>query len=273
MRCSWLCREIFLACTAPVCLQTPPHPGSADTDWVRPAVFCPCMPRFTGLYVGCLAAARGKSESSPAKPGGAVSQEQDEYTIIPFATAASDSVTDSTRLKEELHKTMDRLSKLKQEMRVGQTKPPAVAKLDLSKVQRDQEGPSGPFSPSQHGTADFVDTGESRLSQMSNIEERLMGMDHGADKDSEHSVKKVPSAANSQPSRQLSSHSGSPAPAQSAPAPNVLNAASAASVSVAPTTGRHRPTLVPGERLDKETMNKWCEIFSHRTRPQHPGTA
>ena len=202
-----------------------------------------------------------------------MSQEQDEYTIIPFATAASDSVTDSTRLKEELHKTMDRLSKLKQEMRVGQTKPPAVAKLDLSKVQRDQAGASGPFSPSQHGTADFVDTGESRLSQMSNIEERLMGMDHGADKDSEHTVKKVPSAANSQPSRQLSSHSGSPAPAQSAPAPNVLNAASAASVSVAPTTGRHRPTLVPGERLEKEAMNKWCEIFSHRTRPQHPGTA
>lgn len=239
-------------------------------------MFCPCMPRFNGLYVGCLAAARGKSESPPAKPGGQGSQEQDDdddddSTVIPFATAASDPFTDSTRLKEELHNTMDRLSKLKQEMRVGLTKPPAVVRLDLSKVQRDTE--SGPFSPSQHGTADFVDTGESRLSQMSNIEERLMGMDHGADKHSEQSVKKVPAAANSQPSRQLSSHSGSPTPTQSAPAPNVLHAASAASVSVAPTTGRQRPTLVPSERLDKETMNKWCEIFSHRTRPQHPGTA
>ena len=235
------------------------------------------MPRFDVLSVGCLAAARGKSESSPSKPGGQgvqePEQELDDYTVIPFATAASES----TRLKEELNKTMDRLSKLKQDMRVDQLAklPAPVVKLDLSKVQRDQAGASGPFSPSQHGPADFVDTGESRLSQMSNIEERLMGIDHGADKDSEQSVKKVPAAANSQPSRQLSAHSDSPAPAQSAPAPNgsVLRAASAASVSVAPTTGRHRPTLVPGERLEKEAMNKWCEIFSHRTRPQHPGTA
>ena len=139
--------------------------------------------------------------------------------------------------------------------------------LDMSKVQRDPEGSSGPLSPSQHGTADFVDTGESRLSQMSNIEERLMGMDSSNGKFSEQRPKMLP-PVNSQPAR--SSHSGNVAPPQNVPTPNVLHAA--ASISVAPTKERQRPTLVPAERLDKETMNKWYEIFSHRTRPQHPGT-
>ena len=257
--------------------------------------------RVSRKFVGCFAAARGKA--APAAPVSAAAQEQamEEYTVIPLverpdgargaqrgavpASVNHAQVTageqppsggpdarwasfgnESTRLKEELHKTMDRLTKLKQDMRPGQTKPPGVA-LDMSKVQRDPEGSSGPLSPSQHGTADFVDTGESRLSQMSNIEERLMGMDSSNGKFSEQRPKMLP-PVNSQPAR--SSHSGNVAPPQNVPTPNVLHAA--ASISVAPTKERQRPTLVPAERLDKETMNKWYEIFSHRTRPQHPGT-
>ena len=71
---------------------------------------------------------------------------------------------------------MERLTQLKQDMLPQNDAHKRMSNQEVTKVQR-SSNPAGPFSPSRHGTADFIDTGESRLSQMSSIEEKLMGMD------------------------------------------------------------------------------------------------
>jgi len=74
------------------------------------------------------------------------------------------------------------LTQLKQDMLPPQAATQNINAIESRKAQRisNPAGPTGPLSPSRHGTADFIDTGESRLSQMSSIEEKLMGMDERA---------------------------------------------------------------------------------------------
>lgn len=171
---------------------------------------------------------------------------------------------ESLRLKEELNETMERLSKLKADMKPGSsTANTLVPTLDVGRVQqRNASSAAGPLSPSRHGTADLVDTGELRLSQMSSIEQRLMGIDYSRD----GSTIIMPGAQRA---------------SQRSSAPNASNELSATMgnygtdctvrEAVVREQQKQKPSMMQAEKLDTETMQKWHDIFRDRTRPQHPG--
>lgn len=72
---------------------------------------------------------------------------------------------------------MERLTQLKQDMLPQHETYNRTSTEEGPKRAQRNANSAVPFSPSRHGTADFIDTGESRQSQMSSIEEKLMGMD------------------------------------------------------------------------------------------------
>jgi hypothetical protein len=120
-----------------------------------------------------------------------------------------------------------------------------IDQLKLGLEQKYEPGNNRKMSDACLGGAEVIDMGDSRSHQMVRIEKMLMGQ-----------------VRNSRPefSRAM------------------------------PVTDKNRPgfdvgegdpwqfqkdqgavTLAPGQALDKDSMQSWYEIFSHRTRPQHPG--
>ena len=164
--------------------------------------------------------------------------------------------------------TREQLSKLNQDRRPQETRPTdntsTGSKLDISSAQaqrnappaRSERIPSWHSDHTSHSTADIVDTGEMRLRQMSSIEKKIMDFDRS------ESLNELGSTT-----ANLSSLSSL---ATVRAAPRIADAL--AVIPAKAETQRLQPVLLSGEKPDKELMQKWTEIFRHRTRPQHPGT-
>ena len=205
--------------------------------------------------------------------------------------------TQPSQLQEELAATLERMAVLKEDVdrryetavspssSQSGSEPrasgpgrglPVITRLDLGKVHAAanatpwdestghpsaQDAYRRAISPSRHGTAEVIDMGESRRTQMNLIEATL-----------------------SQKSSRTEDDVGAAKPAwivQMGPSIHQQAERSAPEMPAADkhygqankspgTQARGKPALVLAEALSSDAMQKWHSIFRHRTRPQHP---